>query len=297
MEDLIDNPISFYAVNGSISGLSHRNGPPQARALRQASRKLGVSGVATAPLLIAVLSQTDVEHVLWREEVIDTYTEVVTGIDTEGRLGYAGQPVLVVVHGGGILTPKRIREAYKTGSVDPVSGAALYSKGEFNRVLEGRLPFGEIPTYTADEVRQGIIPDIFDSYAVCMDGRHVQEQSLGRCYRGEFMDNDLVVAIAGTLEYLTPFFDRIASDLEASPDFPSYKTVDFSRPQGHIQRLYTNTDIPFNALLDDYPDGGFHGFDDHIGTFFSSRRELPQTSRWFDREYFTDLSAEYYPHS
>ena len=130
--------------------------------------------------------------------------------------------------------------------------------------LEGRLPFGEIPTYTADEVRQGIIPDIFDSYAVWMDGRHVQEQSLGRCYRGEFMDNDLVVAIAGTLEYLTPFFDRIASDLEASPDFPSYKTVDFSRPQGHIQRLYTNTDIPFNALLDDYPDGGFHGFDDHI---------------------------------
>ena len=48
-------------------------------------------------------------------ELFTALSEENAGIDKNGKLAKAGEEVVLVLHGGGILTPERIRQAYSEG--------------------------------------------------------------------------------------------------------------------------------------------------------------------------------------
>ena len=182
-------------------------------ALQEAYDELGKDGViATIPYLIAGKAKAD-EHknYLWQHrEVWNALTEENSGIDREGKLLRAGEPVVVIVHGGGILTLERIVRAYEGGLTE--SGHAGYTIKEFADLLNGKLPSGEsIDLYHVDDVKQKKIPDPFGRYAVWIPGNNLIGRSGVYNSQQDFMENELVAARAGTLEYLEEYLEKSKS--------------------------------------------------------------------------------------
>src|SRR3989339_1579177 len=105
--------------------------------------------VLNMPEFIAAKAKAERNHVFW----LDWYTvltEENIGIDKKGSFYTRGEPVLVVVHGGGILTPDRIQQAYDERLLN---NNAKYKEEEFDALLEGRLLYGtSFPLYRLEEI-------------------------------------------------------------------------------------------------------------------------------------------------
>ncbi len=103
--------------------------------------------VLTTPELIEAKIKADKAHEYW-QKWMSVHTEENIGLDRDGNAK------LVTIHGGGILTPQRIRQAYDKGLV---SGSAKYDNQEFYDILEGRVPSGEeIPMFNYEEIKEGV---------------------------------------------------------------------------------------------------------------------------------------------
>ena len=104
-------------------------------ALQKALDFAGSDGyVATMPELIAAKVKADKSHDFWQKGYT-THTEENIGIDKKGRFYSRDNPVLVVVNGGGILTPERIMQAYDEGLIN---GGVRYRDEEFDILLDGK---------------------------------------------------------------------------------------------------------------------------------------------------------------
>lgn len=113
-------------------------------ALEQAQKYAGKKGyVASMPHLLL-----NFPHSKW----YTANSEEDVGIDTEGQFGEKGQPVVLTIHGGGILgTPERIKRAY-ADKLTP-QYAAKFSPEEFAAVLRGEIVGrkGRFPVYRYEE--------------------------------------------------------------------------------------------------------------------------------------------------
>ncbi len=195
--------------------------------------KLRNGVVASMPYLIGGLSKVQSNHWLrWRWHTC--YSEENVGIDKNGKFANKGKPVIVVVHCGGILTPERIRKAYNEGLTP--QKAARFEDSEFSDLLEGKLPSGEkIQLYTVDDVKNGRIPEPFGRYAVVItDFEKAKATINGYQDKTNFMSNDLVIARAGTLEYLDAYFENIKSDKEKVGNWHKFSEVDPEVSQGRL---------------------------------------------------------------
>ena len=124
-------------------------------ALGEALDYVGTDGyVATMPELISAKLKAEKSHDFWQKWYA-VHTEENIGIDQKGRFYAANEPVLVLVNGGGILTPKRIKQAYDEGLIN---GSAKYTNQEFDDLLDGKLPDGSaIKLYHFDdEIKKGV---------------------------------------------------------------------------------------------------------------------------------------------
>ena len=169
IDELVKNGKEFYSEEKDSEG-KHYIGV--AVALQQAYDEMGSGAViASMPYLIAGKAKAEKNknaeksNYLW-QNWFTALSEENAGIDKNGKLAKAGEEVVLVLHGGGILTPERIRQAYSEGLTP--QNAAKYSDDEFNGLLKGILPSGEsINLYTVDDVKRGI-PEPFGRYAVWM---------------------------------------------------------------------------------------------------------------------------------
>ena len=175
--------------------------------LEQALTHAGVDGiVASMPHFIAGKAIADKKTYLWKDW-FTALSEEDVGIDKNGSLVTAGSPVVITVHGGGILTPERIRQAYAEGLTG--QNAARYAEHEFDNLLKGVLPDGtSIQIYTLEDIKKGSIPDPFGRYAVALDFEVAKATSSGYHKKEGFMNNPLVLVRAGTLECLEEYFDK-----------------------------------------------------------------------------------------
>ena len=191
--------------------------------------------IATMPELIAAKLKASVDHDFW-ENGCDVHTEENIGIDKKGRFYTKDEPVLVVVNGGGILTPPRIFKAYEDGLID---NSARYSDQEFDDLLDGKLADGtSIQLHKFEDIKNGI-SDLPHRFGVVMPYSMAQNTESGYFNKTDFMNNPLVIARAAELENLEAYFERAKdTDDDTLGNHHPFNGRDASTPQGRVLVLY-----------------------------------------------------------
>ena len=241
IDDLINYGKTFYSKekkDGKYIGV--------AVALQQALDFAGPNGyVATMPELIAAKLKAD-SHDFWKKWYA-VHTEENIGIDKKGRFYSRGEPVLVIVNGGGILTPERIRKAYDEGLIN---GSAKYRDEEFNDLLDGKLPDGtSIELYRFREIKKGI-SNLPHRFGVVMPYSMAQNTKSDYHQKKEFMENPLVIARAGGIEYLDAYFEKAKRLENKVGSLHSFSGRDASTPQGRVLFLGISCDGLGGSILD-----------------------------------------------
>ena len=147
--DAILNGRPFYSEAKDRKG----NSIGVAVALKEAITYAGKNGIVTLPEFLAAKVKAGKDHDFWKNWYT-VHTEENIGIDDKGRFYKKKEPVLVVVHGGGILTPERIQQAYREGLV---GNSAKYTPEEFKSLLEGKLIDGtSLDLYSFEDINKGV---------------------------------------------------------------------------------------------------------------------------------------------
>tara|TARA_Y100000034_G_scaffold14568_1_gene15281 strand:- start:5 stop:931 length:927 start_codon:yes stop_codon:yes gene_type:complete len=252
IDNILNNGKHFYNADKD----SDNNYIGVAVALKQALEFASENNgsIASLPYLIAGKSKSDNDNYLWKDW-FTALTEENIGIDKKGKFVSAGKPVVVTVHSGGILTHERIMRAYKEGLTE--QNAAKYTEDEFNNLLEGRLPSGEsISLYTLDDIKNNNIPDPFARYGIVLDFETAKSKSSGYHSKSDFMNNELVIARAGTLDYLDEYFEKAKRSQGKVGNWHKLNEIDHNQPQGRVlflsDRCYGlvgNFSLDFNGLF------------------------------------------------
>ncbi|MBI1968847.1 hypothetical protein HYS49_02965, partial [Candidatus Woesearchaeota archaeon] len=174
-------------------------------ALQETLDFAGAKGyVANMPEFIAAKAKADKKHDFWKKWYT-VHSEENIGIDTKGRFYHPNEAVLVVFHGGGILTPQRIRQAYDEGLLNH---SAKYREEEFDALLEGKLLDGTgFPLYRLEEIQAGV-SGLPHQFGVVMPYQIAQATKSGWHKKKAFLENPLVVARVGGLEHLETYFTK-----------------------------------------------------------------------------------------
>lgn len=122
--------------------------------------------VVTMPELIATKAKTGKINNSFKEIFYNAHTEENIGVDKQGRFYAVNKPVLVLVNGGGILNPKRIKKACDKTFFNECS---KYADDEFNDLLDGRLPDGtSIKLYHFNDEIMNNISDLPHQFGIVM---------------------------------------------------------------------------------------------------------------------------------
>ncbi|MFA6073163.1 MAG: hypothetical protein WC758_03555 [Candidatus Woesearchaeota archaeon] len=203
-------------------------------ALQQALEYATPDGyIATMPELISAKIKADKSHDFW-QKWYSAHTEENIGIDKKGRFYSKDEPVLVVVNGGGILTPERITKAYED---ELIGGSAKYSDNEFDDLLDGKLPNGvTIPLYRFEEINAGK-SGLPHQFGIVMPYSLAQGTSSGYHKKDGFTTNPLVIARAGGIENLEAYYELAKDSVGDVGNHHVYDGRDASTPQGRLLYL------------------------------------------------------------
>ena len=220
IEDIIKNGNTFYDSKIPV-------------ALKQALDFATVGGiVVTMPELIAAKVKAVKTHDFWKNWY-SVQTEENIGLDKKGRFYSKKDPVLVIVNGGGILTPDRIDKAYtdKDGMID---GSAKYVGKEFDNLLDGELPDNtSIQIYRFDEIKKGI-KSLPHKFGVVMPYSLAQGTISGYHQKDSFINNPLVIARAGGIENIEKYYDLAKNKEGNLGSYHPFNGRDASVPSGRL---------------------------------------------------------------
>lgn len=210
-----------------------------ADALQQALEHAGSTGfLGTMPELIAAKVKAEKNHDFYKNW-LTVHTEENIGIDQKGRFYGANEPVLVLVNGEGILTPKRIKQAYVEGLMN---GSAKYTKQEFDDLLDGKLPDGStIKLYHFDdEIKKGV-SDLPHQFGIVMPYSVAQNTESTYLKKGKFLANPLAIARNAGMQNLEEYFERAKDTSDDTLGcYHSFSDRDASTPQGRFLFLNDN---------------------------------------------------------
>jgi len=249
IDNLVKNGKTFY--NNTKVGENYVGLP---LALEEAQKYIQTNKgiIATMPYLIAGKTQAiitdkngnktrDDNNYLWKNW-LTTLSEEYIGIDEKGVFTTKGKPVLITLHGGGILTPERIKKAYADGLTS--QNAANLEQTEFNNILKGVLPNNEkITMYTLDDVRTGI-KQPFGKYAVITKFDDVKSLESRQYQEKEFLNHPVVLMRAGTRAHLKEYYN-LAHDKDGVGCYHRFSETDPSTPSGRLLFL----DGSYNGLI------------------------------------------------
>ena len=246
IDDLIRRGVVYYSEKKDVS--NRYIGVP--KALEQACNAAGNDGViASLPYLIAGKAQSDRNSSYLWKDWFTALSEEHVGIDKAGKHVGVGKPLVMVVHGGGILTYERIMQAYTEGLTS--QNAAKLTSSEFDSIVNGTLPNGQsIQIYTVDDIKRGRIADPFGRYAVALDLETAKATTSGYHKKAGFMSNILVHARAGTLAHLETYFDKAKDRDRDVGNHHSLAEMDPQIPQGRLLFLYSGHDGLYGDGLD-----------------------------------------------
>ena len=219
-------------------------------ALTQAQEYATPQGnVASMPQLLAGKATAEKTNYLWKNW-FTALSEEHVGLDQQKHYGRARKPIVLLIHGGGILTPERIFQAYTEGLTP--QNAARFKQEEWDNLLKGTLPNGEsIQIYNLEDVRKAKIPDPFGRYGVAVDFELAKSLATGYHDKTTFMNAPLVQARAGTLEYLEKYFDKAVTRGTVG-NHHKLAVIDPQQPQGRVLFILNISDgLDGDSDLDD----------------------------------------------
>ena len=211
-------------------------------ALKRALEYAGEDGfVASMPQLLHARVNADFDNEIWNTWFF-TSTSEESAVTTP-----QGNPVAVVVHGGGIFaTPERFRKLYLASvgrtSVDGFTGlfGAKILETEARDVQQGKLPDGtQIPVFSFKEFKRGIA-NLPRRYAVVMDFETARTSICGYASFDELKDDPLMIVRAGGVEPLAQYLDK-AKDYYGTTEMGSWHRFDDlnpDQPQTWVQFLF-----------------------------------------------------------
>src|SRR3989344_2492723 len=106
-------------------------------------------------------------------------------INKAGKFDSRGTPILVVMHGGGILIPERIEAAYTMGLLN---GSAKFQENEFEDLLKGNIYGKSFPLYRIAEVKKGV-SSLPHQFGVVMPYKIAQRTNSGYHQKDPFLKN------------------------------------------------------------------------------------------------------------
>ena len=211
-------------------------------ALQRALEYAGNDGyVASLPALLRARTTAPPDNEVW-----DTWFFTA---NSEESMVYtpAGNPVAVIVHGGGIFaTPQRFRQLYMASTWrDSEAGFTGLFGGkirdaEARALLEGRCPDGaEIPVYAYREWVAGIA-DLPRRYALVMDFEVARRSKCGLTPFDELKEDPLMIARAGGMEAAAAYLDRAKAHYgtEVMGSWHRFDDMDPMIPQAWIPFIY-----------------------------------------------------------
>jgi hypothetical protein len=227
------NPVqsSLFSIDDIMNGKTFYDGS-MPNALRQAIEYAGTSGiVANMPEFVAAKAKAEKNHAFW-QNWYTALTEENIGIDKKGSFYNRGDSVLVVMHGGGILTPDRIKQAYDEGLI---SNSAKYRDEEFDALLEGRLLDGKnFPLYRLEEIKDGK-SRLPHQFGVVMPYSLAQGTKSGYHQKKPFLENPLVLArTAGSHDSLEAFYEKAKASDGDLGNYHPFSGRDATVPQGRV---------------------------------------------------------------
>ena len=175
--------------------------------LKKAVKKAKDKGIiATLPYLVAG-SSIGRSNLFLGEHSIISHSEENIILDREKILTGSVRTVLLCIHGGGLLTPNRISKLCKVDLTH--NGSVKYFDEEIIGVLKGQLPNGDnIKLYHVDDVLNEKIPNPFGRYGIWQEFKQAKQWSSGFYKENDFMNNSIVHARVGSLEYLEEYFRK-----------------------------------------------------------------------------------------
>src|SRR3989338_6060299 len=228
--DAILNGRPFYSEAKERKG----NSIGAAVALKEAITYAGKNGIVTLPEFLAAQVKTGEDHDFWKNWYT-VHTEENIGIDDKGRFYKKKEPVLVVVHGGGILTPDRIQQAYREGLVN---NSAKYTPEEFKSLLEGKLSDGtSLDLYSFEDIKKGV-SGLPHQFGAVMPYKIAQQTTSGYHKKRSWVANPLVIARNGGRENLEEYFDKAKNSNGDVGNYHSFDGRDATTPQGCV--LFVN---------------------------------------------------------
>jgi len=243
------------------------NEPHLPDGLRAARAYAGRHGfVVSLPELFAARATAPFDNEVWQNWFTTLSEEsVVPGPD--------GKPVVVLVHGGGILShPSRIDHVFApdgSGTTDDGlgRGAARLSSQEAAGLLDGRLPDGsQIPVYPFARLNAGV-PHLPRRYAVVLDFAVARSSHDGYSSFADLERDPLFIARAGGSKAAAAYLERAQArrNTTAMGSWHPFGRINASEPQTRITFMSGNLDgvgsqggasNPYQGYDSDYGIGG-----------------------------------------
>lgn len=231
-------------------------------ALRRALEYAGEHGfVASLPDLLRARARAPYDNIVWNTWFTSHSEECV--LTTLG-----GSPVVVAIHGGGVLgTPERFERSlnadmdHRNEEGLTGDGAAKVTRREARDVLEGRLPDGtEVPVYPFSEFRRGIV-DLPRRYGVVLDFELARRTEKGFTPFEVLREEPNFIVRAGGVEAAAAYLDRFQArhDTKLMGNFHPFNHIDPDQPQTRVIFLAGN--LGGVGSEGDY----FYGYDSDYG--------------------------------
>ncbi len=188
--------------------------------------------IFTCPELLEIKINTDKEHEFWKNNLC-AYTEENIGLDENEK------PILITIHGGGILTPKRIRQTYEDKS-KLVYGNSNLTIEEFYELSKGKIPYSnkEIPMFNFKEIKAGV-NNLPHRYGIITQFNLIENLVNGYLQEKPFIANSLAISRAGGTKFLKPYYNLAKSQDGTIGCLHKFKNIDFKQPQSFIVYVFS----------------------------------------------------------
>ena len=212
-------------------------------ALRRALEYAGDDGyVASLPDLLRARARAPYDNIVWNTWFTSHSEECVVSTPR-------GNPVVVAIHGGGVLgTPERFEQSlnadmdHRNEEGLTGDGAAKVTRQEARDLLEGRLPGGtEIPLYPFSEFRRGIA-DLPRRYGVVLDFELARKTEKGFTPFEVLREEPNFIVRAGGPAAAAAYLDRFQArhDTKLMGNFHPFNHIDPDQPQTRVIFLAGN---------------------------------------------------------
>lgn len=155
--------------------------------------------------------------------------------------------MVVVVHGGGILTADRIKRGRQEGFLN---GAVRLTDEEINELLKEKIEGRTIPVYSYDDfVGKTSIPA---NYGIVLDFELAKNTTSDYHSLDKLERNPLFVARAGGVQLAREYLKSVAQvyDCQIYGNWHSFKNIDANKPQGRLVYLcYDNNGLGGNDSI------------------------------------------------